>query len=133
MRTHRLLQHVEHQSKHNTPHLTINLPTNLFNRLVSTKLQVTIHSLHHISSSLTYTMIPPLDPEIIHLIAQYVKRPIPTMQATTPSVEKAINFDRATIANFSSISTASPATSSGSTLIPRPQTPLSLHFYTMNA
>ena len=57
-------------------------------------------------------MIPRLDPEILHLISQHVTRPIPIMQATTPSVEQAINFDRATIANFASISEVSPATKS---------------------
>jgi hypothetical protein len=52
MRTHRLLQHVEQQSKHNTPHLTINLSTNSFNHLDSTKLQTTPRLLHPIASRL---------------------------------------------------------------------------------
>jgi hypothetical protein len=133
MRTHRLLQHVEHQSTHNTPHLSIYLSTNLSVNLVSTKLQTTSQLLHREAIRLPPTMIPQLDPEILHLIAQHVKRPIPIIQAIASSVEKAINFDWATIANFASISTVSPAIISWSTLIARPHTASSLHSYTMTA
>jgi hypothetical protein len=49
-------------------------------------------------------MIPQLDPEILFMIAQHVKCPIPNMQSTPPSVDKAIKLDTYSLASLISVS-----------------------------
>jgi hypothetical protein len=52
-------------------------------------------------------MIPRLDPEILFLIAQQIKRPVPIMRSTPPSVDTAIKLDTSSLANLISVSKVS--------------------------
>ena len=52
------------------------------------------------SKSTGTTVSPELDAAILLLIAQHVKRPLPSAYGNHPLVEKAVNIDRETLVNL---------------------------------
>jgi len=52
------------------------------------------------SKSTGTTVSPELDAAILLLIAQHVKRPLPSAYGNHPLVEKAVNIDRLTLVNL---------------------------------